>query len=308
MASITPLGPLVFNQALDDPENVSAVVVVGDYLVVGGDETDRVQILKRNGDAYDVIHDLPLNTTGDEIDIEGLTYDGTHVYVIGAHSKTRDKVKPEEKTYAQNRKALKDLDNHPERDVLCRFALGADGAPSGLVSASLRSVIDADDILKRFVPIPSKDNGVDIEGLAAHGGSVYVGFRGPVLRGVWATVLKCRFGNPVTNPELLFLTLGGLGCRDLVRVAGGFLVLAGPVGEGPPIFRVFFWDGKDCVPGTDRPAADTGKTELLGEVIPAGNAKPEGMAVLSENGNTYDVMIVSDGVTNGAPTTYRIVR
>lgn len=307
MASITPLGPIAFNQVLDDPENVSAVAVVGDYLVVGADETDHVQILKRNGDAYDVIHALPLNATGDEIDIEGITYDGTHVYVIGAHSKTRDKVKPN-KTYVQNRGELKKLDDHPERDVLCRFALGADGTPSGLVSASLRSVIDADDILKRFVPIPSKDNGIDIEGIAAHGGSLYVGFRGPVLRGVWAPVLKCRFGNPVTNPELLFLTLGGLGCRDMVRVADGFLVLAGPVGEGPPIFRVYFWDGKDCVPGNDRPAADTGKTELLGEAPPPVNAKPEGMALLSENGNTYDVLIVSDGVTNGAPTRYRIVR
>ena len=53
----------------------------------------------------------------------------------------------------------------------------------------------------RFVPrvlknddidgIPSKDNGFDVEGLAVSGDRVFLGLRGPVLRG-WAMVVELR--------------------------------------------------------------------------------------------------------------------
>ena len=36
--------------------------------------------------------------------------------------------------------------------------------------------------------LPSKDNGFDIEGLAVQGNQVFLGLRGPVLRG-WAIIL-----------------------------------------------------------------------------------------------------------------------
>ena len=37
--------------------------------------------------------------------------------------------------------------------------------------------------------IPSKDNGLDVEGLAVSGNRVFLGLRGPVLRG-WTVVIE----------------------------------------------------------------------------------------------------------------------
>ena len=65
----------------------------------------------------------------------------------------------------------------------------------------LTEALKKDRHVGRFVPrvlpdksvegIPSKDNGFDIEGLAVSGNRVFVGLRGPVLRG-WSIILELR--------------------------------------------------------------------------------------------------------------------
>src|SRR5262245_60839271 len=76
------------------------------------------------------------------------------------------------------------------------------------------------------------------------------GFRGPVLRENYTPVLRFTFAVPVIESDLLYVNLGGRGIRDLTRARGGLLVLAGPVGDGPGSYQLYFWDGKDCLPGT----------------------------------------------------------
>jgi hypothetical protein len=87
--------------------------------------------------------------------------------------------------------------------------------------------------------IPSKDNGLDIEGLAVHGDRVFLGLRGPVLRG-WAVLLEMEVeatGHGVLEPKRKkkggwyrkhFLDLDGLGIRELSRHGNDLLILAGP--------------------------------------------------------------------------------
>ena len=65
-----------------------------------------------------------------------------------------------------------------------------------------------------FGSIASKENGIDAEGLAVRDQKLYIGFRGPVLRGNFTPILRCRFGSPITEPEVLFVSLGGRGVRD----------------------------------------------------------------------------------------------
>ena len=75
--------------------------------------------------------------------------------------------------------------------------------------------------------IPGKDNGFDIEGITIYQNRIFIGLRGPVLRG-WAVMLEIEVENSV--PELLtlrpigelgkqykkhFMFLNGLGIRDL---------------------------------------------------------------------------------------------
>jgi hypothetical protein len=55
-------------------------------------------------------------------------------------------------------------------------------------------------------PLPSKENGFDIEGLAVHQDKIFLGFRGPVLRG-WAIIVEIE----VEEKEPGVLTLKQIG-------------------------------------------------------------------------------------------------
>lgn len=118
----------------------------------------------------------------------------------------------------------------------------------------------------RFVPrvlpdaiegIPSKDNGFDVEGLAVTGNRVFLGLRGPVIRG-WASVIELRVSDapdaaltldpigPSGQPYLKHLVqLDGLGVRELVIDGDDLLVLTGPSMDldGP----VFIYRWKDAL-------------------------------------------------------------
>ena len=121
--------------------------------------------------------------------------------------------------------------------------------------------------MENFLAIPGKDNGLDIEGLAVAEGSVFVGLRGPVLRG-WTTLLEMAVGEDDDAPSTLklkeigsngslyrkhFLDLGGLGVRDLCLDGDDLLILAGPTMDLDGPVTVFRWRGggkpKDDKPG-----------------------------------------------------------
>src|SRR5262249_42668092 len=146
--------------------------------------------------------------TGKEVDIEGLAYEGPaggpgSVYVVCSHSWKRKKVRPEN-SYEENLKALhKPPKSDRNRDRLCRFQLGADGATSDLEESSLRAFIDADPVLGQFGTMAGKENGVDFEGLSIRDGRLVVGCRGPVLRGGWTPAVRCQFAQPVGDAEVV---------------------------------------------------------------------------------------------------------
>jgi hypothetical protein len=147
------------------------------------------------------------------------------------------------------------VDRRPEPVRVAR-----DGRRSALVGApgaeTLVDLLRADPHLAPFLAIPAKDNGFDVEGLAVLGDRVYVGLRGPVLRG-WALVLELRPVNDPTDPGRLalgifpegaryrkhFLDLDGLGVRDLCADGDDLLVLAGPTMALSGPVRVHRWRG-----------------------------------------------------------------
>ena len=53
----------------------------------------------------------------------------------------------------------------------------------------IRRRLRKDPVLGPFVGLPSKENGLDIEGLAVRGDTVLLGLRGPVIRG-YALVVR----------------------------------------------------------------------------------------------------------------------
>lgn len=310
-AELQRLGDVTFGGDLESAEDISAVARVGDgkYLVVAGDEGSKVQILKRTAEnEYTVKKTVPLlgGDDGDEeIDIEGIARSGNRVYVIGSHSRKRSKVDPTKRSRSKNLARLEENERERPRENLFRFRLTDDGeVTEAPVAKSLRKPIKEHPVLGDFVKIPSKENGIDIEGVASDGDDLFAAFRGPVLRGGYVPVLVFDFGSP-KDAEVRFVNLGGRGVRDVARVSDGFLLIGGPVGDEPVDFQVYFWNGEDCIGGDDVPPRPFPKS--LGVISPpAPGANAEGLAVLEETDRHYDVLIVFDGVARGLPTRYRV--
>jgi hypothetical protein len=241
---------------------LSAVALDGDTLWLACDEGCRLERLTKEGDAFSShtsvglssLLTLPADDT-EEADIEGMDVADDWLWIVGSHSVKRKNPTPADHPDAVARK-LATTRRDGNRHLLARIPVdggevkrthGARHAASITTSPESSALLQpiergrdgtGDRHLAPFLPIPGKDNGFDIEGLAVHGDRVFVGLRGPVLRG-WACVLEIR---PVDAGDRLeletvddgmtyckhFLNLGGLGIRDLLVLGEDLLILAGP--------------------------------------------------------------------------------
>ena len=160
---------------------------------------------------------MPTRSTA-EADIEGLDYADGYLWFTGSHASKRKK--PKGKDRQADLARLSRMETEPNRYLLGRIPL-IEGLPAkrgrhpdrpkeALSAARLAGgeggnvLIEAlldDPHLGSFLrtlhgergeqamlPLASKENGFDIEGLAAFGPRLFLGLRGPVLRG-WAMLL-----------------------------------------------------------------------------------------------------------------------
>jgi hypothetical protein len=264
--------------------NLSAVRVDGDVLWIAGDETASMERLvaddpispseyaeEQTFRLADFV-DLPGENTDEEADIEGLARTGHFLWVVGSHSLRRRQIKARH-TGGKALKRLARVEGQDNRQILVRLPIAdVDGLPTPMREIvvdgerhcaawldhrdGLRSLLRDDDHLAPFLPIPGKDNGLDIEGIAVSGERVYLGLRGPVLRG-WAFVLELRPEVHRGNPHRLrlrsfedglpyrkhVLSLDGLGVRDLCPAGEDLLVLAGPTMNLDGPVRIYRWHG-----------------------------------------------------------------
>jgi phosphohistidine phosphatase SixA len=297
-----------------------------DDLVVGDDEGTAIQVLKKKvGDGYEVRSTIGLGGgggDGKEFDIEGIARHGAGpaYYVVGSHAPRRKNIfRPDDEgsTLAKIRKRFEEDSPEREKDREVLFRVEIDPATGELAGgppqkSTLRGMIDGNRVLAPFGKLAATENGVDIEGIASDGERLYVGLRGPVLRFGFAAVVAFKPEAP-ENADLRYLRMDGRGVRDLARVGGGFLVIAGPTGDSSQSCRLYHWDGESELPGV-RGAGDppAGKTTLLG-TIPAApgapGAEPEGILVLKDEPNApYEVLFVYDGVEGGSPTICRAMK
>jgi len=301
-------------------KDLSAIGRVGPYLVIGGDEAvgpdqnlNIIQVLSKQEDGqYVAGEDILLpdvdKNDGRELDIEGIAVDGNFIYVVGSHSFRRNKVRSQ-KSVKKNRKTFNQgkIKDERSRDWLHRIEVNQQVQPVAKKSISLRDVISNHQALKAFSEIPSKENGVDIEGIAVADGWVYVGFRGPVFRDNYVPVLKFEFDQHEKTAILLLVKLEGGGIRDMAKVQDGFLLVSGPVGDAPGPYQVYHWNGLDMVPGKDRTDTE-GYIKKLGN-IEVSKGKAEGILALevergADDDCQYKFMIIFDGIINGNPKIY----
>jgi len=261
-------------------EDLSGVAAVGRFLVVCNDEARHsAHVLEARGGGYAYHGAVRLTAGGRELDLEGVAADGAVVYVVGSHGRDADG------------------DPAPAREQLFRFELGGDGGLKGEVAAtSLRGAVARFPVLEAAGPRKPKAGGLDVEGIAARDGWLYAGLRGPLGPGGEARVLKFQFEDPTATAELLAVGFGGLGVRDLARVADGLLVVAGPSGDAAGPFRLYYWDG------------GAGAARLLCGIPTSAGARAEGLAVLEEDAGGYDLLVLYDGPRGGEPTRLRVPR
>ncbi|WPP50765.1 DUF3616 domain-containing protein [Catalinimonas niigatensis] len=267
-----------------------------------------------------------------EVDVEGLAVeDNKFLWIVGSHSLARKKPKKKHAPEKQIRRLTKIKDD-PNRYILARIPLQKDVAtshyelcascpdthdPSKTIHAAqlinsekgnqLMEVFAKDDHFKNFMNIPGKDNGFDIEGLAIHKKQIFIGMRGPVLRG-WAMIVEIQIEDvsdgyfhlkPDNQGKLYkkhFLHLEGMGIRDLRVKEEGLLILAGPTMDLDGTIAVYHWN-QGLKQQTE---AIVHRQELKrlfdvphGSGETTGQDKAEGMAIL-DNGH---VLIVFDSPT-----------
>ncbi len=330
---------------LKEAGDMSAVAALQGFLLVGVDEVVKdkddkekkrniIQLLKPSDGGYEVTSEIKLcHVDGDdncikgqrkEMDIEAIAVDGDIVYVAGSHAVARRKVDPDKHNYRKNRARLS-ANNTDEvggikktgwkdaspRARLVRFRLHGDGTTSDMQEVSLSSLLDGIAPLTPFRHLPSKENGVDIEGLAVKDDKLIVGFRAPVFNGKFAIVIRFDFDevagrtDTIDEGDVRYVLLDGLGIRSLASVSDGFLILAGPPGQAPGPYRLYHWDGLDMVPGEGSPG---GQARLISELRTSDGAKPEGLIIFDEATERYEIGIVEDSAKSPVLRRFHIDR
>lgn len=321
-------------------DGLSAVERIGDSLWVANDETVSLERLTLTGKGHRAAAhvsfplsdflDLPVPASPDaaqweEADLEGLAHAERHLWLVGSHSLKRKLPKPGDGA-AKGARQLAQLGRDGNRYLLARIPLVSDGAtwrPARCDGSRHAARLEGDargDILTRslaedphlapFIAIPGKDNGFDIEGLAVAADRLFLGLRGPVLRG-WAIVLELdprdesrdRLGlNPFPGegrPYLKhFLHLDGLGVRDLCRHGDDLLILAGPTLDLDGPVRVLRWRG-GAMPHKHGGLVPADRLAPVLD-IPYGSGvdHAEGMALLDPgDGNTPALLVVYDAAS-----------
>ena len=245
-----------------------------------------------------------------ELDAEGAARDGDLVYITGSFSSKRKECEANE----DSRHVFRFSVNH----TTGRAELDRGGFPIGLEDdkGALWDVLKRDSVLKEFAGqcLGKPKHGLNIEGLAAKGGTLYFGFREPAqdqhtyILPVQADQL---FSGTASSVKPIRVEVGsGSGIRDMLAVTGGFLLLIGPDDDiSTDDWSVALWDGssdklkslakldlKDVSPRPCKQPEDGKKAEI----------KPEALSILEEDTKFWRVLVLSDGMCDGGPMSFQI--
>ena len=333
---------------------ISAAAAVADVLWLGHDETvtiERLRAERTNAGSiryakhrrFDLRKLIPLPAVSSdaggavpEIDIEGISFADGCLWIAGSHSATR--AEPAGRSVSDAIAALANVERSGNRFLLACIPVkpGADGPalvrqwrtadgrvlraarlPGGRKKDALTRALSDDPHLGPFLSIPSKDNGFDIEGIAAAPrGRLFLGLRGPVLDG-WACVLEIMVGaHPDRDGELMlrnlpgrtartrtaacyrkhFLDLEGAGIRDLCLVGRDLLVLTGPPMRGKGKAQVRLWKNALAIRQESmRQQKDLPK--LLELPYREKKDHAEGITIVAQRGNRVTLLVLYDSAS-----------
>lgn len=225
-----------------------------------------------------------------ELDGEAVAYADGAFYVAGSHGCSR------------RRGEFRLSSFH-----LARIRVDAEGKPSDKVELTYR----LGDALRRAGPAGdyfgkalADANGLNVEGIAVSGATLWAGLRAPSLDnrsflvGVSLTALFAAGHAPLSEAPQVLPVSGGpdRGIRDLAPLPDGrLLALVGPAQEQAVPYSLLLADPR-------RP--DTAR--VLGELPERGRLKAESLTVLGYERDRLDVLVGYDGARNGGFETYRL--
>lgn len=325
-------------------DGLSVALQIGDTLWVANDESISLERLTlvagRNPGAYRYGRNHRQFALGDylrlpvappenpadleEVDVEGLDYGDGYLWLVGSHSLKRGKPTADDGIKGA-RKLLAKVTAAGNRYLLARIpVVQGDGSYTLAKEAThkrvkriaaqlhgnargndLTEALRADKHLGPSLAIPGKENGFDIEGVAVAGKRLFLGLRGPVVRG-WAVILEVEPVPDKKRPSTLrlkpigpkqglyrkhFLQLGGLGIRDVCIHGPDLLILAGPTMDLDGPVTVFRWPG-GAAPKGGRVVAAADLEHVLDVPYAQGADHAEGMTLLSRAGGTAQSLLV----------------
>ncbi|MGK0186007.1 MAG: hypothetical protein ACI9R3_001790 [Verrucomicrobiales bacterium] len=287
---------------LQAPANISAIASSdGKNFIIGSDDLKFAQFgtIDRTARVLEVKGDVELlgKKEDDEVDIEGIAAaPGERQYFItGSHSLT------------------KKGNMNKERRSIFRINVSASGEPQkDKDRASLRDVIQQDPSLRPYWEKAQQQGGINIEGLAWKGASLFAGLRSPNLAN-HALVIEVNAGSLFrkgrTRHQLHRVPLGnGLGIREIAPILEGFLIVAGNAGDEPtrefPVARdyqknrgyeLFFWNPESGA-----------AVKLLR--LPRLPGRPEALLVLEDSKTKSEFLLIFDGVIGGGPLQFTLTK
>jgi hypothetical protein len=303
---------LDYAEAGEDPKllaNLSGAAAAGHLLWTASDEGRTLECLTPAPRGFRLHRQVSLDTMfpalpgrgkHDEADLESLdVYDGqlwscgSHCHVRREPRRKKNNPQPVEKPRA-SRALDSRIRRRPSRRLLGALQLGPSGDLGGergqalpyTGRGSLRRHLARNAYIKPFAALPSKENGIDIEGMVVFRRRVLLGLRGPVIDSV-AVVAEIAISPSfrIAKPHAThFVDLQGLGTRDLTRWKDRVLILAGPVSKTDGPFRLFQWQPRH----TDR----TQHAELVYE-WEDGEEHPEAICTLMR-GRSAGLLVLYD--------------
>ena len=249
---------------------------------------------------------MVLGRRGTELDAEAAATDGAYFYLTGSHAAKRGDCAPNPASRHVFRFKRDPKTGLPAQDL----ALQDSGRLADLIAAlpELRPLLAQDGCLGR--------GGLDIEALAVRRGRLWFGLRGPTEAAAAFIVsvdAQALFSGADADAQVQRLALGaGRGLRDMVAVADGILLLAGPDDakrNADVPWQLLHWEDtkESAAASTPKPLAEL---DLSGVKLRQCDKeiKPEAVTVLDETRTHYRVLVLSDGLCDGGAMVFEVAR
>lgn len=332
-ASLIPLKPMTIDRGFAVGEgiatDISGMACVGEgtprKCLVINDENSDAQFVTIRDDRMEVGDTVPL--IGDEadgrtlgsppedickgkprfenLDGEGVAYAAPYFYVVGSHGCGRNsgKFAPSSFILARLRvdRAGQPLDGKGRPLAREDFAQAVE--TTYRVSDLLQR---ADKAAKFFGRDLKSENGLNIEGVAVLGDTIWFGLRAPVRKGKKAYLVGGAIddlfkpGNKRSKarPDVVPVELDGRGIRDLAALPDRRLLVVAGAAEGPEVpFQLIVVD-----PAKEK-VTPIGPLSAVAQPVDGKTktGKAEGVTVLDTADDKAQIVVLFDGLPNGAP-------